>query len=105
MLHGRTIDAFRLPTGDRVTTRRVDECFAGVSGFAHYQLIQNTTEPWILRFVPETREPEGATLSKLAGELGELLQTTTPIALQKTDMLGPEKSGKFRLGYPSRRAG
>jgi len=105
LLHGRTIDAFRLPSGDRVTTRQVDECFAGVSGFAHYQLIQNTTEPWILRFVPETREPEGATLSKLAGELGELLQITTPIALQKTDMLGPEKSGKFRLGYPSRRAG
>ena len=101
-LHGRTVDAFRTPNGQRVTTRQIDQCFAGLKGFAHYQLVQRAGEGWVLRFVPERNEPEEGHLKQLIERLSPLLQTATPISLQKTDMLVAEKSGKFRLGYPAR---
>jgi phenylacetate-CoA ligase len=104
-LHGRTADAFELSDGESVTTKHIDECFAGLNGFAHYQVIQRPGEPWVLRFVPENGEPSGATLAELSNKLSPLLHTSTPILLQKTDMLVPEKSGKFRLGYPARKRG
>jgi phenylacetate-CoA ligase len=104
-LHGRTGDAFELSDGERVTTKHIDECFAGLNGFAHYQVIERPGEPWVLRFVPENGEPSGATLAELSNKLSRLLHTSTPILLQKTDMLVPEKSGKFRLGYPARKRG
>jgi len=103
-LHGRTADAFELSDGERVTTKHIDECFAGLNGFAHYQLIQRAGE-WVLRFVAETAEPSGATLAELSDKLSQRLHTSRPILLQKTDMLVPEKSGKFRLGYPARKPG
>jgi len=103
-LHGRTADAFELSDGERVTTKHIDECFAGLNGFAHYQLIQRAGE-WVLRFVAETAEPSGATLAELSDKLSQRLHTSRPILLQKTDMLVPEKSGKFRLGYPARKRG
>jgi phenylacetate-CoA ligase len=104
-LHGRIADAFGLSDGERVTTKHIDQCVAGLNGFAHYQLIQRAGEPWVLRFVPENVEPSAETLAELSNKLSQLLHTTTPVLLQKTDMLVPEKSGKFRLGYPARKRG
>ena len=104
-LHGRTADAFGLSDGERLTTKHVDQCFAGLDGFAHYQLIQRAGEQWVLRFVPENDEPSAATLRELSTRLSQLLLSSMPLLLQKTDMLVPEKSGKFRLGYPARKHG
>jgi phenylacetate-CoA ligase len=101
-LHGRTVDAFRISNGQRITTRQIDQCFVGLEGFAHYQLVQRAGEGWVLRFVPERNEPEERHLKQLVERLSPLLLPTTPISIQKTDMLVPEKSGKFRLGYPAR---
>ena len=103
ILHGRSADAFQIPNGDRVTTREVDQCFVGLSGIAHYQLIQGTTGKWVLRFVPDNQGPEQAELTALQECLSRLLQASA-IAIEKTDLLVPESSGKFRLGYPASRA-
>ena len=100
-VHGRSVDAFRISETRRITTMQVDQCFAGLNGFAHYQLIQRANEPWVLRFVPEREEPDSADLTKLGAKLSQLLETPTTILIQTTDMLVPEKSGKFRLGYPT----
>jgi phenylacetate-CoA ligase len=99
-LHGRTMDSFRVADGSRVTTRQIDQFFADVPGFAHYQLIQKPGE-WVLRFVAERTSPETGALKELMGSLSVLLRTSTPILVQQTNMLVPEKSGKFRLGYPA----
>jgi len=103
ILHGRTGDAFATSSGRRVTTRQVDQCFAGLKGIVHYQLIERTQEPWTLRFVPDDHGPEPGRLTELTEALAQLLEA--PIALQKTDMLAPERSGKFRLGYPAKPTG
>jgi len=102
ILHGRTADAFETPAGQRVTTRQVDQCFAGFKGLAHYQLIQRPKGAWTFRFVPDHQGPEPHQLRELVEALEQLLQVSVPIALQETDMLAPESSGKFRLGYPAR---
>lgn len=98
VLHGRTADAFITPEGRRVTVRQVDQCFAGIKGIAHYQLLQRTGEAWPLRFVTDHHGPQPHQLRELMERLAQLLQV--PIAPQQTDMLAPERSGKFRLGYP-----
>jgi phenylacetate-CoA ligase len=103
ILHGRTADAFETPAGQRVTTRQVDQCFAGFKGLAHYQLIQRPHWAWTFRFVPDHHGPEPHQLRDLVQALEQLLQVSVPIALQETDMLAPESSGKFRLGYPAKR--
>jgi phenylacetate-CoA ligase len=100
-LHGRTADAFYIPSGERVTSRHVDQCFVGIKGVAHYQLIQQDTGSWLLRLVPDGLGPELSQLNELAERLAQLLRTSQPVVIQKTDMLVPERSGKFRLGYPS----
>ena len=53
VLHGRAADAFMIPSGQRITTRQVDQCFAETSGIAHYQLIQRGGGQWNIRFVPD----------------------------------------------------
>lgn len=101
IVHGRTADAFTTPAGRRVTVRQVDQCFAGVTGIAHYQLLQRTEGAWPLRFVPDHPGPGPRQLGELTQALAQLLQV--PIAPQQTDILAPERSGKFRLGYPVKR--
>jgi phenylacetate-CoA ligase len=100
ILHGRTADAFYVSPGKRVTTRQIDQCLAGVDGVAHYQLTQKGRDEWLLRFVPDGSGPEPTSLVELKKRLAELLQTSAPVIVQTTDMLTPERSGKFRLGYP-----
>ena len=102
VVHGRAADAFQAPSGRRVTTRHADQCFAGLDGFAHYQLIEQADTGWRLRFVPERGGPDEATRLELDQRLTELLEMESPLAWQPTDMLVPETSGKFKLGYPAR---
>lgn len=103
-VHGRTADAFSTARGRRITTRQVDQCFEGVAGFAHYQLIEQREKPWVLRFVPDGPGPEPKALAELNERLTALLELTGNLELRPTDLLLPESSGKFRLGYP-RQAG
>ena len=99
-VHGRAADAFHLCIGRRVTTFQVDACFEAVPGIAHYQLIERCAGPWSLRFVTEGKGPEASELRALQGTLTDLLCLSEPPELRPADMLVPESSGKFRLGYP-----
>jgi hypothetical protein len=102
VLHGRAVDAFHTRSGRRVTTRQVDQCFAGLDGFAHYQLIEQADSEWRLRFVLDFGGPDAATKDELHQRLTRLLEIESPLIWQPTDMLVPETSGKFKLGYPAR---
>ena len=102
-VHGRAVDAFRAADGRRVTTWQIDQNFAEVPGIAHYQLVERSDGPWRLRFVPEGAGPSTKALTDLTQRLSELLGLGGKLSLQPTDMLVPETSGKFRLGYPLRR--
>lgn len=99
-LHGRIADAFLSLTGHRVTTRQVDQCFVGIEGIAHYQLVERPRGQWLLRFVPDGTGPEAGALATLQAGLRSLLQPAS-LKLESTDLLMPESSGKFRLGYPA----
>ncbi len=101
-VHGRAADAFHAPSGRRVTTRQVDQCFEGLEGFAHYQLIEQADSGWRLRYVPDGSGPDAATKDELQQRLTRLLEMESPLGWQPTDMLVPESSGKFKLGYPIR---
>ena len=102
VLHGRSADAFSTFEGKRVTTWQVDDCFERLQGIAHYQLVQKRSDSWVLRFVADGQGPHSSQLAALGERLQQLLRTRVSIVLQKTDMLVPERSGKFRLGYPTR---
>lgn len=101
-LHGRAFDAFFTAENRRVTVRQLDQCVGRFNGLTHYQLIQRSSGAWTLRFVPDRPEPEPQQLAELRVALADLLQVAGPVSIEKTDMLAPERSGKFRLGYPAR---
>ncbi len=101
-VHGRSDEAFVRPDGARVTTLRVDDCFEGLAGIAHYQLSRRSGEEWLLRFVPEATPPHRAELAELQRRLQRTLAAKN-LALQETDSLLAEASGKFRLVYPNPR--
>jgi phenylacetate-CoA ligase len=101
VLHGRAADAFTIGASQRVTTRQVDRCFAGISGIAHYQLVQRQLGEWLLKIVPSGAGPQAAQLQELNQQLSSLLKSSNVVKVEQTDMLGPESSGKFRLGYPA----
>ncbi|HEY5915331.1 MAG TPA: hypothetical protein VJA21_32515 [Verrucomicrobiae bacterium] len=102
VVHGRAADAFVTANGRRVTTWQVDQCFAGLSGIAHYQLMERADGPWRLRFVPDRAGPVPEEISNLRGRLQDTLALNTPLTVEPTDTLLAENSGKFRLGYPAR---
>jgi phenylacetate-CoA ligase len=99
-VHGRAKDAFVTAAGRRVTTWQIDQCVADVPGIAHYQLCERTGGEWLLRFVPDVAAPTAAEIEELRRRLTELLEAGGGLAIQQTDLLAPESSGKFRLGYP-----
>jgi phenylacetate-coenzyme A ligase PaaK-like adenylate-forming protein len=103
VLHGRLADAFQISDGRRVTTRQVDQCFVGMERIAHYQLIQQKHGAWVLRFVADSAGASAEDLAALAKKLTQLLQADDLVKLQQTDILVPERSGKFRLGYPTKK--
>ena len=101
LLHGRKADAFWIGNQTRVTTREIDQCFGGIYGIAHDQLIERVGRSWLLRYVPDGQGPDSEKISELRERISELLILAVPIEIQRADVLGPEQSGKFRLGYPS----
>jgi phenylacetate-CoA ligase len=101
-VHGRAKDAFVTTAGRRVTTWQIDQCVADLPGIAHYQLCERTGGEWLLRFVPDVAAPTAAEIEELRRRLTELLGAGGGLAIQQTDLLAPESSGKFRLGYPLR---
>ena len=100
ILHGREADAFLTPRGRRVTTRQFDQCFAGLAGFAHYQIIQTAETGWSLRYVQDGSGPGADHLAELRRRCQQLLGVEGGVEIQSADFLLPEASGKFRLTYP-----
>lgn len=95
VVHGRVRDALRAGDGRRVTTWQVDQCFADVSGIAHYQLRQRPGGDCRLRYVPELGGVETGGLREVIPRLESLLES--PITTESVPTLLPEASGKFRL--------
>ena len=95
-VHGRKRDALRGADGRTLTTRMIDQTFAGVDGIAHYQLRQKADGTAHLFLLPET---EGDSLTsaqaKLTEELSRLLGAT--VTAESVSLIAPEDSGKFRL--------
>ena len=103
IVQGRAADAFVLPNGSRVTTWQIDQCLADLPGIAHYQLSERAAGEWLLRFVADVTPPTAAQTEELRRRLALLLGAGNGLAVQQTDLLVPESSGKFRLGYPAKR--
>jgi phenylacetate-CoA ligase len=95
-VHGRKRDALRAADGSVLTTRMIDQAFAGTSGIAHYQLRQKPDGSAQLLLLPEA---EGDTLrtaqAHLTNELGRLLGAA--VTAESVSLITPEDSGKFRL--------
>ena len=95
-VHGRKRDALRAADGSVLTTRMIDQAFAGTAGIAHYQLRQKPDGSAHLLLLPET---EGDTLrtaqARLTNELGLLLGSA--VTAESVSLITPEDSGKFRL--------
>jgi phenylacetate-CoA ligase len=103
LVHGRAADAFVAPDGRRVTTWQIDQCLADLRGIAHYQLCEQAHGEWRLRFVPDVTAPNAEAIETLRQRLIQLLGVSGDLAVQQTDLLVPESSGKFRLGYPAKK--
>jgi phenylacetate-CoA ligase len=102
VVQGRAKDAFVALDGRRVTTWQIDQCLADLPGIAHYQLCERAGGQWRLRFVPDVTAPRGADIEEWRRRLARLLGVGGELAIEPTDLLAPESSGKFRLGYPAR---
>jgi phenylacetate-CoA ligase len=103
VVQGRAADAFVLPDGRRVTTWQIDQCLADLPGIAHYQLCERPAGEWLLRFVPDVTPQTTVPTDELRRRLAGLLGAGDGLTVQQTDLLVPESSGKFRLGYPAKR--
>lgn len=95
VVHGRLRDALRSGDGCRVTTWQVDQCFAELSGVAHYQLRQCPSGECRLRYVPEPYGLDAASLRAVVAQMESLLGY--PVTAESVPTLLPEASGKFRL--------
>lgn len=102
ILHGRAGDAFHTGSGRRVTIRQLDQCLGQFDGFAHYQLLERAEGPWLLRYAVDGTGPESSALRLVEARLVELLGLKSGLRFEASDLLMPESSGKFRLGYPAR---
>lgn len=102
IVHGRVVDAFARPDGKRVTTLQIDRLFEDVKGVAHYQLQERKADEFLLRYVSDAVAPPIEEISGLKERLERLLGFPKGLTIQQTDLLMPESSGKFRLGYPAK---
>jgi hypothetical protein len=57
---------------------------------------------WLLRFVPDATAPTVSETEELSRRVERLLGASGKLTVEQTDMLAPESSGKFRLGYPAK---
>jgi phenylacetate-CoA ligase len=102
LVHGRARDAAFTHEGVRVTTLQIDRCFTELQGFTHYQLIEQARGEWRLRFVADGKGPNPSELPELQRRLAGKLAGKHKLTIEQTDLLMPEASGKFLLGYPLR---
>jgi phenylacetate-coenzyme A ligase PaaK-like adenylate-forming protein len=102
LVHGRAADAFVTAESRRVTTWQIDQCVADLPGVAHYQLCERAGGEWLLRFVPDITAPTTEAIEELPQRLARLLGVSGELVVRQTDLLVPESSGKFRLGYPAK---
>jgi phenylacetate-CoA ligase len=100
VLHGRKVDAFLNSEGNLITTRHLDQCFVGTEGAAHYQVGKTSNGQWLLRIVPDREGPKPDAIAELHARIARLVQPEGDLKVELTDLLMPELSGKFRLGYP-----
>ena len=96
-VHGRVRDALMTADGRRVTTWQVDQCFAGATGFAHYELRQSDSGDCVLRFVPDGAGPAEEVMNNVTSQLEALLQLSATVKTESMPVLVPAASGKFRL--------
>jgi phenylacetate-CoA ligase len=101
VVHGRAADAFVSDHGERVTPWQIDQCFAGLEGFVHYQLHEPPDDRLQLRYVPDGPGPKQGDLAELSARLTRALGPSRGVNLEAVDLLLAESSGKFRLGYPA----
>jgi phenylacetate-CoA ligase len=101
LVHGRVLDAFHAAAGRLVTTWQIDQSLADLAGIAHYQLLERPGQ-WLLRYVPDGDGLSASDAQTLRERLSVLLGLAGEPALQSTDLIVPETSGKFRLGCPAR---
>jgi phenylacetate-CoA ligase len=95
-VHGRKRDALRGADGRVLTTRMIDQTFAGLTGIAHYQLRQKADGSAHLFLLPETSgDALDSARATLEAELSRLLGA--PVTTECVDLIAPEDSGKFRL--------
>jgi phenylacetate-coenzyme A ligase PaaK-like adenylate-forming protein len=102
-IHGREKDSLHLADGRRITTRDVDACFASVTGIIHYQLVQQSDEIFLLKYVADVSAPEKTVLTALKKRIEDLLDANGRVTLAQTDLILPEGSGKFRLLVPKQK--
>lgn len=96
-VHGRARDALRGGDGQRVTTLKVDRCFAQSNGVLHYQLRQNENGECDLQIIPDHELPSAKSLNEVIARIQDLLQFKNSISFSVVDKLPPLPSGKFRL--------
>jgi phenylacetate-CoA ligase len=95
-VHGRKRDALRGTDGRLLTTRMIDQAFAGLTGIAHYQLRQKPDGSAHLLLLPEVAgDSLDSARAALTTELASLLGA--PVTAECLDLIAPEDSGKFRL--------
>jgi len=99
IVHGRARDSLHTGDGRRVTMWQVDECFSEADGIAHYELRQDETGDYVLRFVIAGAGP--MELRGVISRLEELLQVRAGIKVEAMPVLLPLASGKFRLTCPA----
>jgi phenylacetate-CoA ligase len=102
VVHGREKDAFVLADATRVSIRQIDDCFAGVPGILHYQLIQSGEAQFRLLVVADDVAPTENDLTELKERLQNRLGVERGLKIETADFLMGEGSGKFRLCYPQR---
>jgi phenylacetate-CoA ligase len=100
IVHGRTRDAFSRPSGRQISIHQVDQCFADLPGFAHYQLCEQPGNRFSLRFVADLNPPSPGSLEELHRRITAVLGEDASVAVAPSEFLMPESSGKFRLCYP-----
>ncbi len=100
VLHGRVQDTLKTPSGRRVTTRDVDQCFVGAEGILHYRLHETTPGHFELSYLAEGVGDPTAALAAVVPKLESLIQPAGKIAVRQVKFLLPEGSGKFVFNYP-----
>ena len=100
VVHGRKRDALLTASGRRVTTWQVDQCFADISGLAHYQLRPTAPGEFLLRYVRTDSGPDEPRLRQLISRLENILQAPGKVLSEAVEVLVPSQSGKYRLTLP-----